>query len=157
MTAKNTELDAQLCFALYATSRAVTQAYGPLLRPLGVTYPQYLVLLVLWQDDDLRVGEIGARLFLDSGTLTPLLKRLEAQGLVARRRDAKDEREVRVSLTPAGKRLHTKAPGIARDIACALDVTTAESVALRGSLRKILDHHHQNPSPTPPRARKKTP
>ena len=156
VTAKTTEIDAQLCFALYATSRAVTQAYGPLLAPLGVTYPQYLVLLVLWQDNHLSVGEIGARLFLDSGTLTPLLKRLEAQGLVARRRDAKDAREVRVSLTPAGRRLHTRAPGIARDIACALDVTAAEGSALRGSLRKILHHHHSNPSLTAPRARKKT-
>ncbi len=150
-------IDAQLCFALYATSRAVTQAYGPLLAPLGVTYPQYLVLLVLWQDDGLSVGEIGARLFLDSGTLTPLLKRLEVQGLVARRRDPKDERAVRVSLTPAGGRLRAKAPGIAHDIACALDVSAAEVSALRGSLRKILHHYRENPSPISPRGRKKTP
>ena len=156
MAAKEISIDAQLCFALYATSRAVTQAYGPLLAPLGVTYPQYLVLLVLWQNDHLSVGEIGARLFLDSGTLTPLLKRLEARGLVARRRDPKDERAVRVSLTPAGRRLHGKAPGIAHDIACALDVSAAEVSTLRAALRKILHHYHSNPSPTP-RARKKTP
>ena len=156
MTSAAIKLDAQLCFALYATSRAVTQAYGPLLAPLGVTYPQYLVLLVLWQDDRLSVGEIGARLFLDSGTLTPLLKRLESQGLVARRRDPKDERAVRVSLTPAGRRLRGKAPRIARDIACALDVTAAEVSALRGPLRKILHHYHSNPSPISPRGRKNT-
>ena len=157
MAAKELNVDAQLCFALHATSRAVTQAYGPLLAPLGVTYPQYLVLLVLWQDDRLFVGEIGARLFLDSGTLTPLLKRLEAQGLVARRRDATDERAVRVSLTAAGKRLRGKAPRIAHDIACALDVTAAEISALRGPLRKILHHFHTNRSPISPRGRKKTP
>ena len=157
MAAKGLGIDAQLCFALYATSRAVTQAYAPLLAPLGVTYPQYLVLLVLWQDDHLSVGEIGARLFLDSGTLTPLLKRLEAQGLVARRRDPTDERAVRVSLTPAGGRLRGKAPGIAHDIACALDVSAAEVSALRASLRRILHQYHSNPSPAAPRARKKTP
>ena len=156
MAAKETRLDAQLCFALYATSRAVTQAYGPLLAPLGVTYPQYLVLLVLWQEDDLGVGEIGARLFLDSGTLTPLLKRMETQGLVIRSRDPKDERAVRVSLTGAGGRLRSKAPGIARDIACVLDVTAEEVSTLCGSLRKILHHYHSTPSPIPPR-RKQTP
>ena len=155
MTATGIRIDSQLCFALYATSRAVTQAYRPLLAPLGVTYPQYLVLLVLWQDDDLNVGEIGARLFLDSGTLTPLLQRLEAQGLVARRRDPKDERAVRVSLTPAGGRLRSKASGIARDIACALDVTATEVAALCGSLQKILHHHHSDPFPSSPRDRKK--
>lgn len=157
VVAKKVSIDAQLCFALYATSRAVTQAYGPLLAPLGVTYPQYLVLLVLWQDDNLTVGEIGARLFLDSGTLTPLLKRLEAQGLVARRRDPKDERSVRVSLAPTGRRLRSKAPGIAHDIACALNVSAAEVSALRGQLHKVLHHYHATPSPITRPTRKKTP
>src|SRR5512141_147840 len=93
-------LEDQLCFALYNASRALTRAYAPLLAPLGVTYPQYLVLLVLWERDGLPVKELGERLTLDSGTLTPLLKRLEHQGLVERRRGEDDERIVRIHLTP---------------------------------------------------------
>ena len=86
------QLDRQLCFALHAASRAMTQAYQPVLAPLGLTYPQYLVMLVLWEDDGVAVKDLGARLHLDSGTLTPLLKRLASQGLVTRTRDADDER-----------------------------------------------------------------
>jgi len=103
------QLDDQLCFALYHASRALTRAYGPLLEPLGLTYPQYLVLLVLWEGDGLSVKDIGERLKLDSGTLTPLLKRLEQQGLVARQRGEDDERVVRIHLTPAGRSLRTRA------------------------------------------------
>src|SRR3954451_24599209 len=103
------QLEDQLCFALYHASRALTRAYGPLLEPLGLTYPQYLVLLVLWERDGLAVKDIGERLKLDSGTLTPLLKRLEQQGLVARQRGEDDERVVRVHLTPAGRGLRTRA------------------------------------------------
>ena len=91
-------LDAQLCFALYAASRATTAAYREPLAELGLTYPQYLVLLVLWEEEGLSVKEIGQRLHLDSGTLTPVLKRLEEAGFVRRRRDAQDERQVRVEL-----------------------------------------------------------
>jgi DNA-binding MarR family transcriptional regulator len=156
------ELDRQLCFALYATSRAMTQAYGPVLAPLGVTYPQYLVLLVLWEADDLTVSGIGARLFLDSGTLTPLLKRLEAQGIVRRRRDAVDERAVRVSLTPAGKRLRQRAEGVARDVACALGIEPAEIALIREPLRALLLRFHSSKRHVPepksaPRAGKKKP
>ena len=147
MTEDAFRLDRQLCFALHATSRAVTQAYAPLLAPLGVTYPQYLVLLVLWEDDNLTVSGVGARLFLDSGTLTPLLKRLEAQGIVSRHRDPDDERVVRVSLTAAGKKLRRKADGIASGVACAIGVDAAEVAALREPLRKILLRFH-SPSPT---------
>src|SRR5437764_419499 len=94
------KLSAQLCFATYAAAHAFTRLYKPLLEPLKLTYPQYLVMLVLWESDDVTVKEIGQRLFLDSGTLTPLLKRLEAAGIVRRIRDRNDERQVRISLTP---------------------------------------------------------
>ena len=102
-------LDNQLCFALYSASLAMTKIYKPLLAPLGLTYPQYLAMLVLWERDGVMVSELGERLFLDSGTLTPLLKRLEATGLIARLRDVADERRVRVTLTSAGRKLKAKA------------------------------------------------
>src|SRR3954447_10951939 len=102
-------LDNQVCFPLYAAARAVTQAYQPLLAALGLTYPQYLVLLVLWEEDGLSVTQIGRRLHLDSGTLTPLLKRLAPAGLVRRARAAGDGRGVQVFLTAAGRRLERRA------------------------------------------------
>ncbi|WP_353862470.1 MarR family winged helix-turn-helix transcriptional regulator [Svornostia abyssi] len=105
-------LDRQVCFALYAASRAVTAAYRPLLEPLGLTYPQYLVMLVLWERGPLPVHEIGDALRLDSGTLSPLLKRLEAGGLVRRRRSAEDERRVLVALTDEGRALRDRAVDI---------------------------------------------
>lgn len=105
-------LDSQLCFALYAASMAMTKRYKPLLAPLGLTYPQYIVLLVLWEGDGITVSQLGERLQLDSGTLTPLLKRLEATGLIARLRDVADERRVHVTLTAAGRRLKAKAASI---------------------------------------------
>ena len=111
-------LDEQLCFALYNASRALTRVYAPLLEPLGLTYPQYLVLLVLWERDALPVKQIGERLALDSGTLTPLLKRLEQQGLVERRRGEDDERVVRIHLTAAGRALRAKARKIPFDLSC---------------------------------------
>jgi DNA-binding MarR family transcriptional regulator len=98
-------LDHQLCFALYASSLAMTKLYKPLLDPLGLTYPQYLVMLVLWETDGLAVSQLGERLQLDSGTLTPLLKRLEASGLVQRLRDSADERRVLLQLTREGRAL----------------------------------------------------
>src|SRR5436190_2142305 len=98
-------LDNQLCFALYSASLAMTKLYKPLLDELGLTYPQYLAMLALWEQDGLMVSELGKRLRLDSGTLTPLLKRMEAAGLVARTRDAQDERRVHISLTASGRRL----------------------------------------------------
>ena len=102
-------LDGQLCFALYAASRAVIKAYGPLLDEIGLTYPQYLTMLVLWERDELSVGELGAQLHLDSGTLTPLLKRLAALQLVVRHRDEADERRVIISLTKRGRALRSPA------------------------------------------------
>ena len=118
LTAPDLLLDHQLCFALYSTSLSMTKIYKPLLAGLGLTYPQYLVMLVLWESDGLMVSEIGSRLFLDSGTLTPLLKRLESGGLIVRFRDEQDERCVRVNLSPEGRRLRARA---ARIPACILD------------------------------------
>ena len=102
-------LDRQLCFALYSSSLAMTKAYKPLLAELGITYPQYLVMLAMWQRSPQGVGELGERLSLDSGTLTPLAKRLEAMGLISRNRSEHDERNVKISLTAAGKRLRARA------------------------------------------------
>ena len=113
-------LESQLCFALYSASLAMTKIYKPLLNSIGLTYPQYLVMLVLWEEDGLIVSEIGDRLFLDSGTLTPLLKRLEATGLLARLRDTADERRVRIKLTSAGTRLKSRAADIP---SCVHDIT----------------------------------
>src|SRR6185436_15253777 len=102
-------LDNQLCFALYSASLAMTKLYKPLLDELGLTYPQYIVMLVLWEGDGLAVSELGQRLSLDSGTLTPLLKRLEGSGLISRLRDVQDERRVHIHLTPAGRKLKARA------------------------------------------------
>lgn len=119
MTARSSlRIDDQLCFALYSASRAMTRAYGPLLEPLGLTYPQYVTMLVLWEQDDVSVTEIGERLALDSGTLTPLLKRLEQQGFVQRTRSDADERVVRVRLTAKGRALQKKALGVPAELAC---------------------------------------
>ncbi|WP_042425479.1 MarR family winged helix-turn-helix transcriptional regulator [Comamonas granuli] len=105
-------LDNQVCFALYSTSLTMTKLYKPLLDAIGLTYPQYLVMLVLWEQDGPTVSELGERLFLDSGTLTPLLKRLEAADLVARQRDPQDERRVRIRLTPRGRALRDEAESV---------------------------------------------
>jgi DNA-binding MarR family transcriptional regulator len=130
-------LDEQLCFALYSASRAVTRAYAPLLRPLGLTYPQYLVLLVLWERDGASVGQLGERLALDSGTLTPLLQRLEHQGLVERRRGDDDERVVRIHLTPAGRALRGKARKIPMELACRAGYDLASDAATDRSMHDL--------------------
>lgn len=122
-------LDNQLCFALYSTSLAMTRVYKPLLDALGLTYPQYLAMLVLWEKDGLMVSELGERLYLDSGTLTPLLKRLESSGLIARLRDVEDERRVHITLTADGRKLKDRAasiPGcVLRASQCSLPELTA--------------------------------
>lgn len=134
-------LDNQLCFALYSTSLAMTKLYKPLLDALGLTYPQYLVMLVLWERDGLTVSSLGERLYLDSGTLTPLLKRMEAAGWLVRQRSQEDERRVEVHLTPDGRSLKTQA---ARIPGCVVEATgcpipdlmalTQQVQALRGRL-----------------------
>ena len=130
-------LDNQLCFAVYAAAHAFNATYKPLLEPLGLTYPQYLVMLVLWQEDGITVSAIGAQLGLDSGTLTPLLKRLEAAGLVARLRDAADERQVRITLTAAGRALKQKAKGIPKALLCASGLALKDIGALRSRLESL--------------------
>ena len=135
-------LDNQLCFALYSTSLAMTKLYKPLLETLGLTYPQYLVMLVLWERDGLMVSELGERLFLDSGTLTPLLKRLEASGLIARIRDVQDERRVHITLTQAGRALKAEAAQIPACILKASQCTLPDILALTlqvQTLRKNLN------------------
>lgn len=112
-------LDNQFCFALYSASLAMTKTYKPFLDKLGLTYPQYLVMLVLWQQDDVLVKAIGEQLFLDSGTLTPLLKRLEASSLIVRTRDEADERQVRITLSKEGRALKKKAQDIPFQVLCA--------------------------------------
>ena len=132
-------LDAQLCFALYATSLALTKRYKPLLAPLGLTYPQYLVMLVLWEGDGLTVSALGARLELDSGTLTPLLKRLEAAGLVQRLRDTADERRVLLRLTPAGRALRKRAVGIPVAIGTAVGCSASEAQRLTARVHRLRE------------------
>ena len=130
-------LDAQFCFSLYAASRAVTGVYRPLLEPLGLTYPQYLAMLVLWEKDGLTVRELGQRLHLDSGTLTPLLKRLQAAGLVDRRRRVEDEREVEIRLTDAGLALREQASEIPACMAQRLHMSLGHMQKLRDELKQV--------------------
>jgi MarR family transcriptional regulator, organic hydroperoxide resistance regulator len=130
-------LDEQLCFALYAASRRMTAAYRPLLEALDLTYPQYLVMLVLWERDGLTVRELGARLQLDSGTLTPLLKRLEQAGLLGRRRRQSDEREVEITLTEAGHKLYERAVDVPRCMAERLCMSVDAFVRLRDELKSL--------------------
>ena len=131
------KLDNQLCFAVYAASLAMTKAYKPVLGALGLTYPQYLVLLVLWERDNLPVTELGERLFLDSGTLTPLLKRMEAAGWVQRQRSTQDERKVHILLTPAGLALREKAACVPLQMAGMLACDTAELARLTAELHTL--------------------
>ena len=130
-------LDQQLCFALYSTSLAMTKIYKPLLAPLGLTYPQYLAMLVLWERDGLAVGELGERLFLDSGTLTPLLKRMEASGWLQRERATDDERRVIVSLTAEGRALRQKAKRVPLQLAQATHCSIEELTSLTQRLQQL--------------------
>jgi DNA-binding MarR family transcriptional regulator len=132
-------LDKQLCFALYSASLAMTKVYKPLLAPLGLTYPQYLVMLALWEHDGQSVSELGHKLALDSGTLTPLLKRLEAQGQLSRERDVDDERRVIVRLTPAGRQLKVQARRVPQEIGRASGCELSEVVDLTRQLTTIRD------------------
>ncbi|MCI0569434.1 MAG: MarR family transcriptional regulator [Myxococcaceae bacterium] len=131
------QLGNQLCFAVYAATHAFTRVYKPLLEPLGLTYPQYLVLLLLWERDDRSVKELGEPLFLDSGTLTPLLKRMEASGYVTRRRDPTDERTVRVSLAAKGRALREKAPAIPEALFCASGLSVEQLASLRRAITEV--------------------
>ncbi|CAI0908711.1 Organic hydroperoxide resistance transcriptional regulator [Serratia entomophila] len=131
------QLDQQLCFALYSANLALHKVYRKLLSQLDLTYPQYLVMLVLWERDELRVSDIGERLFLDSATLTPLLKRLEAAGLLTRYRGTADERQVIIALTAAGRTLREKAQAVPEAVMCATDCSLDEIVTLKQQLEKL--------------------
>lgn len=136
----NLDLADMLCFAVYSTANALSRAYQPILAPLDLTYPQFLVMLVLWERDDCTVSEIGARLNLNSGTLTPLLKRLEAAGRITRRRDPRDERQVRITLTDEGRKLREQAESVPEQIMCATGQPVSELQDLRNRLMKIRNH-----------------
>lgn len=132
-------LDNQLCFALYSSSHLLTKAYKPLLKELGLTYPQYLAMLALWEEDGVTVGALGERLFLDSGTLTPLLKRLEAAKLLKRERSGEDERQVFIHLTEKGRALKRAAAAVPARAAAETGMGLNEIVKLRKQLGKLRD------------------
>jgi MarR family transcriptional regulator, organic hydroperoxide resistance regulator len=139
-------LDNQICFAVYSAAHAFNRVYKPLLDRLGLTYPQYLAMLVLWEKDGVPLKDIGERLFLDSGTLTPLLKRLEAAQLIKRTRNTKDERQVLIALTPQGLALKEKARAVPQRVlaasACSIPELSAmknEIVALRDRLNAAVE------------------
>lgn len=135
-------LNRQVCFAMYSASRAATAVYRPMLEELGLTYPQYLAMLVLWEADPRSVRDLGEELGLDSGTLSPLLKRLEALGFVERRRSAEDERRVEIHLTEAGAALRSRAGGIPQRLADAAGLTPAELDQLRETLGRLSEALH---------------
>ena len=137
-------LNRQLCFALYSASKAATAVYRPILEELGLTYPQYLVMLVLWESEPRSVRELGEELGLDSGTLSPLLKRLESLELVERRRSAQDERRMEITLTDAGRSLSAKATGIPQHLADAAKLSADELEQLRATLDKLTSALHSH-------------
>ena len=141
MTARAPRLSDLLCFAIYSANGAFNRAYKPILDELGLTYPQYVVMIALWEKDDVTVGSLGERVFLESNTLTPLLKRIEAAGLVVRVRDSKDERQVRVRLTEAGRALQSRAADAPRRVAETLDCKDAEGDirALAAEIARLRD------------------
>lgn len=131
-------LDAQLCFRLYAASRGLTRCYQPLLDALGLTYPQYLAMLVLWERDGLTVSELSEKLKLDPSTMTPLLKRLESAGWISRQRRKQNEREVEIALTDAGRALRERALSVPPAIMAATGFTPREAEALRTLLERLM-------------------
>jgi MarR family transcriptional regulator, organic hydroperoxide resistance regulator len=140
VTDASLRLDEQICFPLYAATRAMMHVYQPMLAKLGLTYPQYVVMLVVWETEGLSVKQIGDRLYLDSGTLTPLLKRLETAGFVVRERSTEDERVVNIRVTVEGKRLQKRAADVPRTLACRLGKSPTEMLRLRAELRDLYAH-----------------
>ncbi|WP_157219671.1 MarR family winged helix-turn-helix transcriptional regulator [Flavisphingomonas formosensis] len=132
-------LDRQVCFPLYAASNLLTRLYRPVLARLGLTYPQYLVMLVLWEDSPRSVGALGEALYLDSGTLTPLLKRMEQAGLVERKRDPQDERRVQIHLTAAGRALREPALDVPATLARGFNGSPENLITLRDTVRALID------------------
>lgn len=143
MVNEQLRLENQICFPLYAASRLVIQEYQPYLDQLGITYPQYLVLMVLWETDSIAVSEITQRLILNTNTVTPILKRMEAQGLITRRRSEEDERKVIVTLTPRGKQMQIEAASIPERLVASLvssRVNPDDMKTLKDLLHVIIDH-----------------
>lgn len=137
------DLDRQVCFPLYAASNLLNRLYRPILGDLGLTYPQYLVMLVLWKHTPQTVGSLGDMLHLDSGTLTPLLKRMELAGLISRTRDAEDERRVLIGLTGKGRSLRSDAEKVPAMLSAGLAIDEAAIAALRGQVRELVAALHQ--------------
>jgi len=133
------KLDNQLCFALYTANRKMTQHYKPLLDPFNLTYPQYLVMLVLLEEDHITVNTLGQKLYLDSGTLTPLLKRMEKHGYVTRKRSEEDERKVIITLTEVGRQLEEALEEVPKKLVYAVDAGVDELIELRERLNKLID------------------
>lgn len=138
------KLENQLCFAVYACAREITKLYHPLLKEIGLTYTQYVTLLALWEQDQVSVKQLGNRLYLDSGTLTPLLKKLEAMGLITRIRDKKDERSVIIALTRQGVQLKIKASDIPEKLFCQAGVSPEEANELRRQITNVLQKIQQS-------------
>jgi DNA-binding MarR family transcriptional regulator len=139
MAADPVPLDAQLCFSLYATTIAINRAYKPMLDSLGITYPQYLVLSTLWEEDGRTIGGVAERLALEPSTITPLVKRLEQAGLVDRHRNPKDERQVRVRLTGKGRALRTDTACLTDTLLARSGLTVPEMIALNGQVRALRE------------------
>ena len=137
-------LDNQLCFALYVCSKEIIRKYNPLLEPLGLTYTSYITLLCLWEKDNVPVKELGARLFLDSGTLTPLLKKMEAQGLVTRTRGGKDERTVYIELTKEGRAMRKKCESVPQQMMCQNIIDMKNAAPLLQTLHQIMHNMSEN-------------
>lgn len=132
------KLENQICFPLYAASRDVIKRYKPYLDDMGLTFTQYITMIVLWEEKSITVKELGKRLYLDSGTLTPLLKKMEAKGLITRKRSFEDERNLIVTVTEEGERLKEMADGIPEKILACSEISLEEAVTLRALLLKIL-------------------
>ncbi|MBA2175886.1 MarR family transcriptional regulator [Halobacillus locisalis] len=143
MAGDHLKLENQICFSIYAAAREMTKMYKPLLEKLNVTYPQYLVLLVLWEMDSVTVNEMGRKLYLDSGTLTPMLKRMESAGLLYRHRSSEDERRVIISLTDKGKAAQEDASSIPHQLVDQLGMDEEELIQFKASLVKTLNRVHE--------------
>lgn len=136
---KELKLENQFCFPLYSATNAVVRAYRPLLDKLGLTYPQYLVMMVLWSQNGINVKELGNKLYLDSGTLTPLLKRLEGKGLVERKRAQHDERVRELHLTQSGQNLKAQAESVPKEMMCSLDMDLDDLITMKRLCEKLLN------------------
>lgn len=135
----NLKLDNQLCFALYSASLAMNKIYKPLLQGLELTYPQYLIMLVLWEEDGITATTLGKKLMQDLGALSPVIKRLEVQGLVERRRSQEDERKIELHLTAAGKAMHAQAGSLPEQILCASELNIDDLKTLKARLDELRE------------------